>query len=236
MKMNQAVLSRVYKMRARKGFKTTDTNSLFYKVSKFLYFASFLWYSFNLFITAFGWTVLYNDFVNVKKVTNLFHIILVWILLAATITAVVLIFKKKHEIGACCNLAFVTTGLVLFDFYLRHYQRGIDDGYITLFGKQLLLDYVWKVFAPAMLMYLFCAVMCVIAFKEKHSLRKDYETVLEALYVGNKEKFHSGSEEEWEALLESLDDAEVENQLDKYHTEQYLKRKAENKKKNEKAE
>ncbi len=232
MKMNQAVLARVNKMRERKGFKTVDTKSFFYKICKWLYGLVFIWYVTVPSILALSWWMFPDDY---GKYTSLFHKIFLTVVVVGTYAAGIVLLKKRHEVGAVLNLVFITAGLFELKYYMHQFKQfNIDDGYVTIFGEKILHDYILRHLAPALLMLALGAIICGIYMREKLLLKRDYETVLEALYVGNRDKLHSGSEEEWEALLESLDDAEVENQLDKYHTERYLKRKAENAKKAEK--
>ncbi len=225
MKKNQAVLNRVYKMRERKGFKSIDTESIFYKVIKVIYFVAFLWYVATPFANSLYWTLFFEEFNGVR--TTLFHTILCWILTIGAVAGCVFIMKKRHIVGGILNVVFIVSGIVVFDSYLSTYQRNIDDGYTIIFNKAILHEYIIKVLTPALLMLFLCLIICIIYFKEQLSIKRDYEKVLEALYINNKNKLANGSEEEWEALLESLDDEQMENQLDKYHTQQYLKRKAE---------
>ena len=232
MKMNQAVLRRVNKMRERKGFKTTDTKSFFYKLCKWLYGMVLIWYVTVPSLLALSWWIFPNDY---GKYTSLFHKIFLSVVVVGTYVAGITLLKKRHEIGAILNLLFVTSGLIELKYYMHRFKQfDIDDGYATIFGEKILHEYIWRHLAPGLLLFLLGAIICGIYMREKLLLKRDYETVLEALYVGNKDKLHSGSEEEWEALLESLDDEQVENQLDKYHPEQYLKRKAANAEKTKK--
>ena len=232
MKMNQAVLARVNKMRERKGFKTVDTKSFFYVICRVLYCLVFIWYVLGPSILALSWWVFPDDY---GKYTSLFHKIFLTVVVLGTYVAGITLLKKRHEIGAIFNAFFITVGLFELKYYMHRFKQfDIDDGFVTIFGEKISHEYIWRHLAPGLLMLLLGAVVCGICLREKILLKRDYETVLEALYIGNKDKFKTGSEEEWEALLESLDDSQVENQLDKYHTEQYLKRKAEQENKSKK--
>ena len=224
MKMNKAVLARVGKMRERKGFKTVDTKSLFYKVCKWLYAIVFLWYIAVPSILALSWWVFPDDY---GAYTSLFHKIFLTVVVFGTFAAGIVLLKRRHEVGAVLNLVFIVAGLYELKYYMHRFKQfDIDDGYMMVFGEKILHDYIWRHFVPAFLMLLLGAIICGIYMRERLLLKRDYNKVLDALYIANKDKLTSGSEEEWDALLASLEDSDIERELDKYHTQQYLKRKA----------
>ena len=119
MKKNQAVLNRVYKMRERKGFKTVDTQSFFYKLCKWLYALVFIWYLVVPSLLAISWWVFPDDY---GKYTSLFHMIFLSVVVLGTFVAGIVLIKKHHEIGAVLNIVFITAGLIELKYYM-HYTK-----------------------------------------------------------------------------------------------------------------
>lgn len=215
MKINQAVLNRVHKYRERRGFKIIDTKSTVYKVFLALYILSFSWFFVINFIFFVGEArVLANpDRAELVYMEPFFILCLSAIL---TVAGFVLILCRKHLVGGILNLISLSVGTYQFYDLLALRNKDIDS----------VSKFIWRHLIPAALMVLFCTVLSAIALRVEHLLKRDYNRVLDALYITYKDKLHSGSEEEWEALLTELDDKSLEEELDRQHTAEYLKKKA----------
>lgn len=214
MKKNQAVLKRVYKFRERRGLRIIDTKSRTYKIFTLLYILSFAWY-FVIHLLYFGGQALVlADPMQSALVYMEQH----YILCATTVLTVVgfvLMLCRQHLAGGILNM--ISLSVDSYQFYIMLVLRNKEFDSVTKFA--------WRHAVPAGMMMLFCLIMCAIALRAKHHLNRDYNKVLEALYINNKDKLHGGTEEEWEALLAELDDNALEKQLDKQHTAEYKKKK-----------
>ena len=122
----------------------------------------------------------------------------------------------KHILGAILNV--LPLAVVTYEDYVLLVLKNQDIDSMTKF--------TWRHLIPAILMILAGGIMCLIALRAKALLKRDYTRVLEALYVTYKDRLHGSSEEEWEVLLAELDDAALENEMDKQHTKEYKQRKA----------
>lgn len=230
MKTNKAVLQRVAKYRERRGFKIVDSNSKFYKFIKIMYILAFAWFAAMLTLLIIPIWVWPEE---MARGFDMLHKCVVTGVYAGSIAACVTMLCRQHVAAALLNAVFPVAALIELK-YLMHNNRtyGIDDTTYDFFGDELLADYVWRHAAPAVLMMVFCLVLCIIYFREKYLFRRDYNKVLDALYITYKDRLGSGTEEEWQNLLAELDDQVIENELDRQYTKAY--KEAKNKK--EKAE
>ena len=216
MKKNQAVLNRVHKFRERRGLKVVDTDSKVFKAFKISY------------IVAFGWYLLIHLFyfvgealvLSTPEASQAVYMEQFYMLCGGAIIAVVgfiLVLCNKFLIGGIFNI--ISAFLDTYQFYVLLVLRNKDfDSTSKLVVRHIL---------PACLLIVCCMVVCGIALRAKHLFNRDYNRVLEALYVTYKDRLHSGSEEEWERLLTELDDQTIETNLEKHHTASYFKNKSE---------
>lgn len=215
MKLNRAVLNRVQKYRERKGLRIIDTDSPVYTVSKFFYIVGFAWFAAIQLMFFLGQALILSDATKAELVyMNHFYIITAAV--AVVIAGFVLLLLGKHILGAILNV--LPLAVVTYEDYVLLVLKNQDIDSMTKF--------TWRHLIPAILMILAGGIMCLIALRAKALLKRDYTRVLEALYVTYKDRLHGSSEEEWEVLLAELDDAALENEMDKQHTKEYKQRKA----------
>lgn len=214
MKYNRAVLNRVEKYRERKGLRILDTDSPVYKGAKFLYIFGFVWFAAIQLIFFLGQALVLFDSKQAERVyMNHFYVISVAV--AVAVSGFVLLLIGKHIIGGILNLVSLAT--VTYEDYVLLVLKNQDIDSMTKF--------IWRHLIPALIMVLAGGIMCIIALRAKALLKRDYNKVLEALYVTYKDRLHGSSEEEWEVLLAELDDNALEQEMDKQHTKEYLENK-----------
>ncbi len=216
MKKNSAVLKRVEKYRERRGIRIIDQKSKLYLISKVMYITSFAWFIlFHLFYVIGIGVALSASTVEhpIKIIANEVYVI-IGTTVAMTV-GFVLVLLKKHLAGGIINL--IVLPVDVYQFYVLLILKGREIDSMTKF--------IWRHLVPSVLMLVFCTILCVIAFRVKALLNRDYKRVLEALYITHKERLGSGSEEEWEELLSELSDDELENELDRQHTREYKNKK-----------
>lgn len=216
MKLNRAVLSRVEKYRERKGLKILDTDSPVYAVSKFIYIVGFIWFAAIQLMFFLGQALILSDSKQAELVyMNHFYIISAAV--AVSVAGFVLLLLSKYIIGAILNV--LSLSVATYEYYVLLVLKNQDIDSMTKF--------TWRHLIPAIVMVLAGAIMCTIALRAKALLKRDYNRVLEALYVTYKDRLHGNSEDEWEVLLAELDDAALEQEMEKQYTKEYKKSKKE---------
>ena len=223
MKLNAAVAARVEKYRERRGFRIVDTNSKFFKFSKFLYGVVYSWFflmCLGLILPIIFWPEMTTGIDTMHKT----------IVIASTVVSLagcVSCYAKQYLLSFLLSLVSMVTAIFEYK-YLMHYNlvTDFDDVVYDIFGVQILARYVWRHAAPAILVILIGCVILYVYARERHLFKRDYNKVLEAIYITYKDKLGSGTEEEWKALLDSLEDAALEAEFDKQYTREYEAKKA----------
>lgn len=199
MKKNQAVLNRVYKYRERKGIKITDTDSGLYITFKVIFILGFVWLMAMQSMYLLGQLLQFTDAAAAKGVLMMpFYLIC-----AATVVIILgfilLLTFKQHIAGGVLELVGLTVTGYEFHYLLVEVNGGIDS--LTYFW--------WRHGVPAAIMMLCCAVMCFIGIRAKYCLNRDYKRVLEIVYINNKERLSTATDEDWQQIVDELDDSQI---------------------------
>lgn len=229
MKYNQAVLDRVYKFRKRRNIKVINSNSTVYKVFKGLYIISFIAFIIiPTFFIAVPSIIYHKDWSSFSW----FSRILLVLLISTSIYGFICILKNKILLGGTTNFLSCLGITVFVHIATNSVPKGIDDTVYEFFNIRFTSEFVVRHLIPFVLIMITGGVMCIIVYRAHKLLKRDYEKVLEAVYVANHDKLSGGGEDAWEELLETLDDTTIEKQVSELENAEYLKKQEEKKAKN----
>lgn len=203
MKYNQTVLNRVYKYRERKGIKITDTDSSVFKTFKIMYILALIWFFATDLLYILGCLLALSEPSTSNRVL-MTPFIMVSCATAVILVATLLVLKfKAYIVGTVASfIAFCVSG---YEFY----NLLVDRSGLEKINTQFWLRHG----ISAMIAIICCVVICIVAVRARVKLNNDYKRVLEILYINNKEKLATANDEEWQTLVDELDDGVISGKV-----------------------
>lgn len=197
MKKYQKVVDRVEEYRYKKGIVRVDTSSGLYKTGKILYIISFAWLMAFLLLYIMGITLQMATGYEIETIVLISPIVIAVI----AIVGLLLICFKQHLAGLIVSILYSALNIALF-YRDENVLLGIIENGITS-------KFIWRHFAPAILIIVFALVVCIIGIKTRCDFNKDYKKVMNSMYIKFKEENPIASDAEWQSYLEGEENGDA---------------------------